>query len=118
MNQRLEAVFGDLPKTLFYEFPTPGALATHLMAEYRAGCLAWSPAAARVSTERPETEPSHARSTGSTPIPVARPDPDTEPIAIIGLAGRFPGSDSLEEYWENLRTGEVVSRRSRPNAGR
>lgn len=26
-------------------------------------------------------------------------------IAVIGMAGRFPGADSLEEYWANLRDG-------------
>jgi amino acid adenylation domain-containing protein len=31
-------------------------------------------------------------------------------IAIIGMAGRFPGSDSIEELWENLREGkETIS---------
>ena len=26
-------------------------------------------------------------------------------IAIIGMAGRFPGADSVEEYWKNLSAG-------------
>ncbi|SMP28098.1 polyketide synthase [Flavobacterium hercynium] len=31
-------------------------------------------------------------------------------IAIIGMAGRFPGADSLEELWENLKEGkETIS---------
>jgi acyl transferase domain-containing protein len=28
-----------------------------------------------------------------------------EGIAIIGMAGRFPGADSVEEFWENLTAG-------------
>ncbi len=28
-----------------------------------------------------------------------------EPIAIIGMAGRFPGADTLETFWRNLRDG-------------
>ncbi len=28
-----------------------------------------------------------------------------EPIAIIGMAGRFPGAKNLEEFWCNLRDG-------------
>ncbi|WP_462203334.1 SDR family NAD(P)-dependent oxidoreductase, partial [Frankia sp. CcWB3] len=28
-----------------------------------------------------------------------------EPVAIVGMAGRFPGADSLDEYWELLRAG-------------
>jgi acyl transferase domain-containing protein len=26
-------------------------------------------------------------------------------IAIVGMAGRFPGARSVGEYWENLRDG-------------
>jgi acyl transferase domain-containing protein/acyl carrier protein len=35
-------------------------------------------------------------------------EPDHEPahgIAIVGLAGRFPGSPTLESFWQNLREG-------------
>ena len=28
-----------------------------------------------------------------------------EPIAIIGMRGRFPGSNNLDEYWKNLSEG-------------
>jgi len=31
--------------------------------------------------------------------------PDTERIAIIGMAGRFPKANDLDEYWRNLRDG-------------
>ena len=30
---------------------------------------------------------------------------DLEGIAIIGLQGRFPGADSVEEFWQNLAAG-------------
>lgn len=29
-----------------------------------------------------------------------------EKIAIIGLAGRYPGADNLDEFWKNLSAGE------------
>src|SRR5262249_43115924 len=28
-----------------------------------------------------------------------------EPIAIVGLAGRFPGADDIEQFWRNLCDG-------------
>mgnify|MGYP000134237091 CR=1 FL=1 len=34
--------------------------------------------------------------------------PDNLPpnaIAVIGMAGRFPGADSVTEFWENLLAG-------------
>ena len=39
------------------------------------------------------------------------PDSDAgDRIAIIGMAGRFPGSPTLSEYWENIRDGvELIS---------
>ncbi len=33
-----------------------------------------------------------------------------EPIAIIGLAGRFPGAPDVDRFWRNLRDGvEAIS---------
>ena len=28
-----------------------------------------------------------------------------EGIAIIGMAGRFPGAKNVDEFWQNLRDG-------------
>jgi acyl transferase domain-containing protein/acyl carrier protein len=28
-----------------------------------------------------------------------------EPIAIVGMAGRFPGANNVQEFWENLQAG-------------
>ena len=33
------------------------------------------------------------------------PDPDSGSVAIVGMAGRFPGARDLEEFWRNLRDG-------------
>src|SRR5437764_14958644 len=31
-------------------------------------------------------------------------------VAIIGMAGRFPGADDIEAFWENLKNGrEAIS---------
>ncbi|MBJ8193937.1 hypothetical protein JDS79_45360, partial [Bacillus cereus] len=29
-----------------------------------------------------------------------------EPIAIIGMAGKYPWSRDMNEYWENLKAGK------------
>jgi microcystin synthetase protein McyG len=35
---------------------------------------------------------------------------DTHDIAIIGMAGRFPGANNIESFWENLKNGvETIS---------
>ena len=30
---------------------------------------------------------------------------ERENVAIIGVAGRFPGAKNIEEFWRNLRDG-------------
>ena len=37
--------------------------------------------------------------------PVQFEDDAIEEIAVIGLAGRFPGARNVEEFWLNLRNG-------------
>lgn len=32
-------------------------------------------------------------------------DDDIEQIAIIGMAGRFPGANNVDQFWQNLREG-------------
>src|SRR5712671_4030225 len=40
-----------------------------------------------------------------------------EPIAIIGMSGRFAGSESLDEFWQNLEQGKnLIGKVSRWNA--
>ena len=35
-------------------------------------------------------------------------------VAVVGMAGRFPGADTLEEFWDNLREGrETITHFSR-----
>ncbi|WP_152603684.1 SDR family oxidoreductase, partial [Amycolatopsis rifamycinica] len=54
-----------------------------------------SPATASVPAPRPRTPRPR------TPQPV----PAGEPIAVIGLSGRYPDAPTLDEFWANLRAG-------------
>lgn len=31
-------------------------------------------------------------------------------VAVIGFAGRFPGADSVDAFWDNLREGRCAGR--------
>jgi len=31
------------------------------------------------------------------------------PVAIVGMAGRFPGAGSVSDFWENLKKGRESS---------
>jgi acyl transferase domain-containing protein/acyl carrier protein/NADP-dependent 3-hydroxy acid dehydrogenase YdfG len=68
-----------LSPTLAWEYPTPDALARHLAGED-------APAATEAS-------------------PAAIPSTHDEPVAIVGLACRFPSAPDPEAYWRLLRDG-------------
>ncbi len=75
--QLRERLQRSLPLVELFQHPTVAALAEHLLPD--AGLV---PAAAPAARER----------RGSA-------------IAVIGMAGRFPGAPDLETFWANLRAG-------------
>lgn len=80
MLRELGKILGRaLSPTLVWEYPTPAALAHHL-----AGAEAAAPAAASAAP----------RSRG-----------DDEPIALVGLACRFPGAPDAAAFWRLLHDG-------------
>ncbi len=42
---------------------------------------------------------------------------ENDEIAIIGMSGKFPGSENLEEYWENLMDGRLCIGKIPPDRG-
>ncbi len=71
---------GALTVPAFFRNPTPAAIASVLRGE----------AGTAIAKER------FSRRTGTA----------SEPIAIIAMAGRFPGANDAETFWQNLRDGK------------
>ncbi|HEX6101022.1 MAG TPA: SDR family NAD(P)-dependent oxidoreductase [Thermoanaerobaculia bacterium] len=113
LTSQLEKSFGTLPKTLFFEYQTIGALA-----EYFAGHHAAQVASLLAPSARPETEAAAPAAAVSAPAKRASrrfsrtraadsASPAVpEPIAIIGLSGRYPQAFDLDAFWNNLREGK------------
>jgi len=110
LTRALERDLGELPKTLFFEHRTVGELAERLAASQGEALAALSgpdtiktpaPKGARslpAVTARPiETTAPHPAGSGRRP--------GEEGIAIIGLSGRFPQAENLDEFWRNLCEG-------------
>jgi len=53
-----------------------------------------------------EEKQGSAASKQSSQVQPTRKVTNNESIAIIGLAGRFPGADSVDEFWQNLKSGK------------
>ncbi len=115
LTRELERDFGALPKTLFFEHRSLDELAGYFAAEHgarvaeRFGVRAAAPAPVPPGTVAPvrATLPGLRRETltragagKGSGAPAAG-----AAIAIVGLAGRYPEADTLEEFWANLRAG-------------
>ena len=100
INRALEAYFGPVPATILYEARTLRALAGRL-----AEVLPEAPVMAVASAAAHAESPAHPESPG--PEGVNRPPSSSgdEPIAIIGMACRFPGAVDPEQFWDLLREG-------------
>src|SRR5579864_3049437 len=121
LTRRLEETFGPLSKTLFFEYQTIADLAEYFVQSHQA-CLATlfaEPRKDKVAAEptivlpeklapaRPEkrSRKRFARQSNEA-APSTANSMGTDPIAIIGLSGRYPESMNVEAYWDNLRQGK------------
>ncbi|WP_326950854.1 SDR family NAD(P)-dependent oxidoreductase [Amycolatopsis sp. NBC_01307] len=88
----------DLKPTVVFEHPTLRALAGHIAVDHETGLadrLGLRPAAV-VQAPKAVARP--------RPVPVERPRTG-DPVAIIGMSGRFPQADDLDAFWRNLSEG-------------
>jgi acyl transferase domain-containing protein/thioesterase domain-containing protein/acyl carrier protein len=115
MNHHLEAIFGEISKTLLYEYQTLGELASYLTTEYRHECMTWTGLAVDSTTGKSTTsEPKIASESKIAPEPKSlsgfslnvQTPLQYEPIAIIGLAGRYAQANTPQAYWKNLQSGK------------
>ena len=124
LTSTLEEIFGVLPKTLFFEYQTIRDMAGYFVEQHgdRLSALliasetsatahttampTISKAASVSSPEQPRSFPGRrlerSRSLLAGPAQKAAADP----IAIVGLSGRYPQAIDLEAYWRNLRDGK------------
>lgn len=92
----VNAYYGtDIKSTVLFDHSTTELLRDHLLAtESRVG-----QAHAVATSDEPSAAP-----VIELPQPAGRVQ-STEPIAIIGMSGQFPGAGNTDEFWELLRDG-------------
>ncbi|WP_189227099.1 SDR family oxidoreductase, partial [Saccharothrix coeruleofusca] len=116
LNRQFARWFGALPKTVLYQHPTLGELADHLVERFPEDCARWLDDTPAAPAPAPVPAPVPAPAPVVTAPARPRPDAAGEPIAIIGISGRYPDAPTLEAFWANLRAGrdsvrEVPARR-------
>ncbi|KAI5808346.1 thiolase-like protein [Pyronema omphalodes] len=123
LNRKLEKVFRGISKTLFFQYRTLKEVAGFLVTEYADLCRDWtelqrvekvSPSSERKgSTMAPHFVPIEEVNIKTYSFPVLQTKKheravakhEREPIAIIGMSGKFPQARSIQQFWENLRDG-------------
>lgn len=123
LTNRLEKVFGSISSTLFYEYNSLDELADYVIDHYHEVLLARYVASTNqvvmgerdlikhraISKGEPEAvmievpfADNKERTIASSHIRY----PGMQDIAIIGLAGRYPGANSTDALWDLLKNGK------------
>ncbi|PEA37029.1 hypothetical protein CON45_21560 [Priestia megaterium] len=120
LNQKLNLIFGELSKTLFFEYDTLEALAEYFINNYKKASIQWTGLKEHPSSIREQTVETHADCKFPKLKSLRRKNKQTrrmttvsnsyqrerEPIAIIGISGRYPQAKNLKDYWSNLKQGK------------
>jgi polyketide synthase PksL len=102
MINQLEDLLGSLPKTLFFEYVDIQGVATYLVAEHRDAVRAALGVNESISTPV-VLEPSIAR---VSELILQDKSSSLHDIAVIGVAGRYPHAETMDEFWQILSQGK------------
>jgi polyketide synthase PksL len=122
LTNQLEKTFGTLSKTLFFEYQTIAELSEHFSKTYhdklsellegtqtKVSAVKAIPVSVKsqpdtniknLTKRRFSRQPQVVASTSQLSRAI------DEPIAIIGISGRYPQSPNIQEFWNNLRDGK------------
>lgn len=86
----------NIESTVFYECQTTQDLINYILQNHQEELKGLEETKAPVSTEKESTVEKET---------IEKNRVQEDDIAIIGMSGRFPNADNLEEYWDNLMSG-------------
>ncbi|WP_394829330.1 SDR family NAD(P)-dependent oxidoreductase [Pendulispora albinea] len=103
---RISETFGvTIKPTIFFERPNLDGIASWLLEEHEAAVRARYEGGGAEGAEAPAVANVAHAMAGARLKTRAPEEPDDEPIAIIGMSGRFAGSPTLRDFWKNLEAG-------------
>ncbi|WP_431825743.1 thioester reductase domain-containing protein [Burkholderia sp. F1] len=103
----------DLDPTLFFNVHAPRAIATHLLARHAAEVARRHGFEIGNDTNAPADAP--AAAPGSRAEADDTHDDAESDIAIVGMAGIFPQSADLDEFWRHLAAGDDLIAETPPS---
>lgn len=128
-TSELEDVFGQLSKTLFFEYVDIQGLVEYFIEEHKEKLieiLDLSPSIEKIQAEAsvkdykekldvnsssrfqeiPDITNEKTTSKSTTKKKELRADSSYHDIAIVGVGGKYPEADTLEDFWDNLSQGK------------
>jgi len=119
LTGQLEGIFGRLSKTLFFEYQTLRELTRYFLSEYPHQLIKLlddqeaveENQAVQKVFEAPLALPvdstsRHRRFAGQSEMSAEGRTGKACDIAIIGVSGRYPEAENIQEFWQNLRDGK------------
>ncbi|MGR8931281.1 MAG: SDR family NAD(P)-dependent oxidoreductase [Gammaproteobacteria bacterium] len=120
LTSKLAKQFGDLPKTLFFEYKTVGELAEYFVKVHAETALQLVADSKEQNIEKPVatdgdassstgarvTQNTQTNSTRRRFIDADRHQSFEDRIAIVGISGRYPQANNVEEFYQNLLAGK------------
>ncbi|WP_217166209.1 type I polyketide synthase [Streptomyces sp. AC512_CC834] len=106
----------DIPLSTPFEHPCLDELVDHLLPQVAAAAATGetratgTAQAAAPPVHVPVPVPVPAEASAQAPAPAPAPAPADDPIAVVGMSCRFPGSPSVQDYWQLLTDGREVIR--------
>lgn len=100
----LEKDFGQLPKTLFFEFGTLNKVGKYFIENHKERVIElFGLLVEKEEINQKVIKRQHEVAKMNDPKAT---DLESDDIAIIGVSARFPESETIEQFWENLRDGK------------
>lgn len=127
LTNTLDEVFDDIPRTLFFEHQTLNELIEYFIEDQQEALeqlmlkrkdsidSECNPEVVREIPERGEIDKKRQdinipiminNSVKQEDFSLSEKANDEEKIAIVGLSGKYPGANNIEEFWENLKNGK------------
>ncbi len=117
ITRRLERDFGELSKTIFFEYQTLYEVAEYFVENYKDRLNELFQFDEKTTIQEPDAETYTEYKTENTEVKTTitqitdeegtsgykKSDDD---IAIIGVSGKYPMADDLDEFWRNLMEGK------------
>lgn len=106
LNQKISQSFPKVPKTVMFECKTLKDLNHFLVSKFEAEALTLLGMSSRsdnsLSSEKVKNDIHVINSISSGEMSARSLAGMNSDLAIVGLAGRFPKADNIEEFWNNL----------------